>query len=389
MAPKSQASFVTDGKERAPKFPWEEGLDQAFYEVIEFEREGAVTIDLTTFEPRPTQWVVYPLVETGGHTRIIAPGDSGKSYFALALAAGVATGSAKFIGTKPQITGPVLYLDWETDASTHALRLQMLCKGAGVGLPDRDLLIYQPHTAPLYRGAEQVHRTIDRYGVALVVVDSVMLARGAGGGDRAEDSAIRLFEALRGFTQPAVLIDHKAKEAIAKGKRGGYGSVVNQNSVRLEWEMTRFHQITPTTKAFALSLEKHNNTGRMAPMGFRFDHEEDTARFVRVAIDDMPADEGDLGERMIHLLSGGDEPLMVKKIADMLGDVSEGTVRSRLNTDSRFENRATKGKAGRWMVKDEYRDEGEQAVIPMPIDQEDDPSQEPPAVDSWNGDDVF
>lgn len=383
MAPRAAGTFAKDAAEKDDTVPWSDGISQAFYEVIQADREGATTIDLARWEPGPTQWILKPLIEQGGHTRLIAPGDSGKSFFALACGLAVATGDARAIGAKPAVTGPVLYLDWETDVNTHARRLRALARGLDSPMPDKDLLIYQEHTAPLYRVAHQIHRTIDTYGVVLAIVDSVMLARGAGG-DKAEDSAIRLFEALREFTVPAMLIDHKSKEAMAKGRRGGYGSVVNENTVRLQWEMTKILPIGSDRKAFVLASEKHNNTGRLPPLGYQFQartNSELVARFTRVEADEITGavESSDLASRIAYLLSGSNEPLSVKQVAADLGD-KEPSVRATLNArEDMFENRGTKAK-GLWMVKDEFRDEGEQVELAAY-----EPPVEPPPAEGWDG----
>ncbi len=364
-----QQVFVTEAAAKLKDVPWAEGCSMAFYEVIQADRDGAATVDLATYKPEAMTWVLEPLIEQGGHTRIIAAGESGKSFFAVAMLLSVCTGSNKFLGITPNITGPVLYVDWETDASTTTRRMHALCDAVGEPLPADDMFIYQAQEAPLARVAHQIQRTIKTYKTVAAVIDSTMLARGAAGQRGAEDSALDMFQALRTFGIPVVLIDHKNREDIRKGRTGGYGSVVNQNTVRLEWEMTKFFQVSPHEKKFALSLEKANNIGRLPPIAYRFtvgegsDGEMNTARFTQIEPSSLPDfDVDDTTERMMVLMQTSNEPMTIDKIRGMLGDeVTAGMVRARLNNDPRFENVAEgKGKTGQWRLTGAPRDDGVQ-----------------------------
>lgn len=395
MAPTSAAVFEKEASKKAGKVNWAEGLDVAFYSAISADREGGETVDLAEIEPGPIEWLLYPFVEKGGHTRIIAPGGSGKSYFALACGLAVATGHPGYVGVKPTAEpGPILYLDWETEETTHARRLRALCAGASQPLPSKGLIIYQNHSRPLHRSADQVHRIVDKFGVVMVVVDSVMLARGAGGQERAEDSTLRMFEALRAFTVPALLIDHKSKEDMAKKRRGGYGSIVNENAVRSQWEMTRLTPLTKQKRAFVLTHEKHNNTSKHTPMGYQFTVVEESTRdgtwaklavFERVSSSELTDTMTDVADRIVSLMLGGSEPMPVRKITEMLGNVSEGTVRARLNQDARFVNVSPNmSKKGLWDLADREGMHLEMATDET--DEPDVPATSPPAVENgWTG----
>lgn len=370
MVPRAPQPFLDDVRGREEG--WEAGVRFAFHHTLQAWREESVTLDLATVEPVPLQWLVEPLVEQGGNTRLIAAGGSGKSVFALALALTVATGSPKWMGLSSHVTGPVLYLDWETSAETHARRLMALCAGAEMTYPiSRDLVLYRNETAPLSQTVRRVKDAADRGGVIMVIVDSRQMAAGSSGMSSGEDTAQGLYGALRAIGKPALILDHKSKEDIAKGRRGGYGSVFNQNLARMEWEMTRLIEPQPGVKRFVLSLEKENNVGRIPPVAFELVTKGskegiEFARFHPTGVQALiEASEDDLADRILSLFVVSSEPMRVDRIADML-EAKQSSVRATLNKDGRFfnVNEGRKGSPGLWRPADEFlpsgRDDGVQ-----------------------------
>jgi len=379
MAPAAIAPFLADadhyqnGTKKDDRVPWETGLRAAFHHVIEEHRDGAATVDLTAVEPTPLQFLVDPLVEAGGMTRLIAPGGSGKSILAMAVCLTVATGR-RFLGMAPTVTGPVLFLDWETNAATHSRRIQALCEPLGAAAPDRDTVLYRNETAPLFRSAQAVRRICDRFGVVMVIVDSAKMAAGPSGGFGAsEDAALNLFLALREIGRPGLIIDHKTKDDMRRGLAGGHGSVYYTNLARMEWEMMKLSDPSATERSFTLELKKENNVGRLPALGFKMETSGDaegikSAAFIRVHPDDVTdPDTDDMTDRIAALLGGSEGALSVTKIADMLYGAEEGqsrraSIRARLNQDRRFEN-IGEGKVGAWRLAGDVGVEGEQARI--------------------------
>lgn len=338
------------------EIPWATGLKEAFYFAIKADREGAATLDLSTVEPQGLVYLVEPLLEQGGSTRLIAPGGAGKSIMAMALALTVATGSREFLGLHPQVTGPVLYLDWETNADTHAQRIRALCEPAGVSLPGRDMIFYRNERVPLARSLQAVHRAARASQAVLLIVDSAKMAAGPSGQSSGEEATLGLYLALREIGLPALIIDHKSKDDIAKKRTGGYGNVFMENLARLQWEFTALTQVSSTEKRFVLALTKENNTGSQPPLGFALetkggDHGLISATYRRMSVDAIrsQSDDSDLGERVLLLFATSSEPLTVDRIAELVG-TGKGSLRAMLNRDKRFfnVNEGKKGKTGLW-----------------------------------------
>lgn len=379
MVPRAPQPFLDDAKAQGRQEPWADGLRYAFWHTVKAWREDTATIDLVTVDPAPLTWLVEPLLEAGGNTRLIAAGGSGKSLLAAAVALTVATGSPRFLGLSTFKTGPVLYLDWEANADEHARRLRALCEGAGVGLPGRDLIMYRNEAIPLAKSVRRVRDLADRVGAVMVVVDSRQMAAGPSGQSSGEDTTIGLVGALREVGRPALLIDHKSKEDIRKGRRGGYGNVFNQNLARLEWEMTRLSEPHPGVKKFVLSLEKENNVGSLPPVAFELRTKGgkeglESARFLPLSVDEVDYGEADdLAARVMDLFKVSTEPMRVDRIAEMVGS-KESSVRAMLNRDPRFVNvnQGRKGVPGLWRPVDELlvagRDDGVQESMGSPSD---------------------
>ena len=120
----TRANLAKNLESRLP-FDWQGALLQVAHKAVELRREGEPTVNLGQVEARQTKWLLWPYVEYGGPTVLFADGGAGKSILALMMAYSVASGRP-LLG-KPQ--GPprnVLYLDWETDAQTHAERLRAI-----------------------------------------------------------------------------------------------------------------------------------------------------------------------------------------------------------------------------------------------------------------------
>jgi len=335
----------------------EEGLLKEFasaciYDVVRDNLEGEPAIVLADVQPEPDRWLVYPLVGTTGASSLIAPGGSTKSFLALALGLTVATGRSGFLGMTPKATGPVIYLDWEADRETHAERMRALCAPKDVPLPET--LLYRAERQSLHRSANTLEKLIAKEGAIMVIVDSVMLARG--GEAFGDDTTTKMYGALRQLGVPAILVDHKSREAIRKKWSGAYGSVVNDNSARLQWEYDAIEEQGDNRIAIRLTMTKRNNTGKQNDLGFEigFTNSKDgileEVKFRRIeptTITGIGVDkESTAADQIVtELRHAGTAGMLVKEIAEAI-DIGADTVRSRL-ADMAKRGAVSKSDAGR------------------------------------------
>jgi len=238
---------------------WGGMLEQVCFIATAMYRDGEPTVDLSTVTPQAARWLLYPYVEYGGPTVLFAEGASGKSVLALAIGATVAGGQT-FIGKPASAPVSVLYLDYETSADVHAMRLNALRASNGLSLVQP--IFYRPMRSSLAEAAAAVRREIDKLKVGLVIVDS--LGPAANGDLRDGTTALQIFTAVRSFKVPTLCIHHKRKNPDgAKSKADMYGSVYFANWARVVWEIDTVSHEGEDTIVAGLINSKMNN-GRLA-----------------------------------------------------------------------------------------------------------------------------
>lgn len=332
-----RASFnlsSTTARERLSKLltdraamPWSGMLEDFCTRVLEAERMGTPVVKVGQLPPTEADtYLVDPFLPKGKATIVYGAGGTGKSYIACLAAVCVATGRP-MLGW-PVRRGPVLYLDWETDQYEIDERVKRVAGGMGIAAPE---ILYRSCAAPLEDMAETLARRVTDDGIALAVVDSVGMASGSAreGGD-ANESALRLFTALRYLGTTVLAVDHitgedvKSDKAVAKP----YGSIYKVNLARSVWELRRA-QGSDEEVHLGLFHRKVNKGSLRAPMGVAVEHDEHTVSFRTEEI----ADESlvvALGNtpRIVRALRAG--PLEVKEISEVTG-IGEAVIRTTLN----------------------------------------------------------
>ena len=315
---------------RAPgahDIPWKHLIEEFCTAVLEAERTGAPIVRVGSLPPEPDGgFLVDPLLPVGKTTIIFAAGGTGKSYLAVLVSAAVQSGT-NILGWKVRRSN-VLYLDWETDAFEVDRRLKRV--GRGLGLDDI-AIDYRACAGPIDEMAESLSGYVTDNGIGLIVVDSAGMAAG-GGRDNgpAEDSAIRMFGALRHLGATVLLIDHVTGEDVKSGKavEKPYGSIYKVNLARSVYEL-KGTPVEGQDAHMALFHRKVNGGALVAPMGIRVSHGDDAVTFAVEAIQDAGLVTGlSVATRIRRLLAAGS--MAVADIADSL-DLGEGTVRVTLN----------------------------------------------------------
>lgn len=303
------------------------------------------------------KWAMFPLIGRSGATSLIGPGGTTKSLFGLSVALSIATGSTRPLQIKPRIHGPVAYLDWEADMETHAERLQAICRGRDMDYPDEESILYRQERQPLYRSANVLEKRFAQHGIVLAVVDSVMLARG--GDAFGPEDTVRFYSALRQLGVPAVLVDHKSREAMRRGQTGAYGSVVNDNSARLQWEITAFEPQGPERILMKWEVTKRNNIGRVDPIAYdvRFTNGEritDTIQLNQIdpttVVPLAPGDETQQDQVLRELRFAETNGMLVKELFEATGisDNRLRTILSQLKDAGKVMERTGMGRGKRW-----------------------------------------
>jgi hypothetical protein len=298
----------------AAKMDWRLVVEDLVVKVMDSEHRPPVVVDLPSVAPhKETAYLVPYLIPTGKASILYGAGGSGKSIFAMGLAAAVQEGTS-FLGWQVTRTN-VLYLDWETDAGEIARRNELVSRGLGLTKPAA--VRYMQFDMPLEHEMAAIAAAVAEHDIGLVIIDSVGMAssQGRDGADPAE-GAIRFFRALKMLDTSVVAIDHVSGEDMRKGRAGTskpYGSVFKWNSARNAFELTEAS--TESETAIMLRHRKSNVGPRSADMRLVVDWDDSAERVTfersRTSLYEPP-----LVQRIIDVLASG--PAAPRLVADML-----------------------------------------------------------------------
>lgn len=320
---------------------WHNIMQAATYRAQRWYSMGEPFERIGEGEVEPTTYLLYPILPDSGATVIAAPGGSGKSFLALSAALTVATGSSRFLGLKPNRTGPVLYLDWEDERTTQDERVAAICRAKGFDIPS-DLLVYQRMRSPLANAVPALQRKVMEleHRPVLVIIDSVGKARGGNVND--SEGTNHLFGAIDKLRMPAFCIDHKSKEAIEFNKKGPIGSIYTWNSARAVWDMENSQAVGAHSMVVKMSNVKNNRGKRQRPLAWEVNFESDhpdtenevlrAVNYTRMApssVTILTPREQSNAEQVESILAQSDEALTVREITERC-ELSNQAVRSAL-----------------------------------------------------------
>ncbi len=189
---------------------------------------------------------------------------------ALAIAVSVATGFPIFASAPTKI-GHVIYVDFEDDAITHALRLNAILKEIGWD-GDPPPIIHFTVTGKFADAIGPVKALVREHSAELVIIDSIGQARGSDPSDG--DSTIKLMKGMRSFKVPVLGIDHVTKvenKSITTGKVNpetvmAIGSQFSTASARLAWFLQKMNTSTAMHIKFNMHNTKHNHVAKQETM---------------------------------------------------------------------------------------------------------------------------
>jgi hypothetical protein len=275
---------------------WRGFLEEFAIRILAAEREGRPFTEVGSLPPRVDPgYTITPLLPQGRVAFIFGPGGATKGYLVTALCVSVETGAVIVPGFTPR-RGRALYLDWESDQWDIDDRVKRIARGANLPRPPE--IAYRECVGPLTDQIDDVEREVRARGVTLVVLDSVGMALSTSreGGD-ANESTIRLFQALRRLPATVVAVDHVVGAEITTRKRSArpYGSVYKANLARNTYEIRALDSDADqgTVRHIVIRHRKYNMSAQLPDMGFtvRFDNDARAVTWEAEAVQDVPSDE--------------------------------------------------------------------------------------------------
>jgi hypothetical protein len=325
---------------------WKDVLETFCARVLRAEREGEPFVVVGRRPQRLELGMrLAPILPAGKTTILFGDGGAGKSTIAQAIAVSVKTGEEVIPGFAPQ-SANVLYLDWETDADDVDARVKAISEGAGI----RDVpeFHYRACVGSFVDQVEDVVRLVSKEHIGLVFIDSVEMASAAtrGDGGDANESAIRLFSALRHLRTTVLAVDHVAKTG-ADAKEGAgkpYGSTFKGNLARNTFELRQAKDAEGDRIHVALYHRKSNVMRRMHPLGLWVEHSGGAIRFGREDISDVGLAAGmTLADRIAAVIAGG-----AAQLDDIAAELDEPANKVRAVLSRGKDSRFRKLPSGAW-----------------------------------------
>jgi hypothetical protein len=251
---------------------WRAILEQTCVYTMDYFRKGETIEELNSdnSEAQSPEFLFYPFVIRNYPTIIFGDPSSSKSLFALI---------ASSIMMLPWYDNPLewrapnrplrlLYLDWETDAST--VNWNLSCLQRGMELPPL-FLNYLHCSMPLYYDVEQVAEKIVDCKADVIIIDSLGLA--VGGDLNATEPALNFWGAWRKLKTTSLILAHTSKNSEEK-KKSVYGNVYYTAEARSIWEIRKSQETGSKEMDVALFNRKPPPfTGLLHPQGFHVDFE--------------------------------------------------------------------------------------------------------------------
>jgi RecA-family ATPase len=337
----------TDGVEAFSDYDWGDTLEHLCQFVLTAERQGEPVMSMNGKMPeRRTKYDIKPICPHAVVSFIYGPGGIGKSIMAMVIALSIAKGMEIVPGFAPSIKGPVLYLDWETDAYVVRERVEYVAKGHQFkATPD---FYYRRCRRPMADDIEELSRIVAEKDIKFIVVDSCGPAMGTSSeyGD-ANEGTVKLFNAIRHLGITALVVDHVSKDVMKNRKgevTGGmpYGSVYKVNLARSMWELVNVTQEDDDDIRVRLVNTKANDARLHEPidLSITWDSQKEFILFsegedFQMQTEAFPTQshgKPTAFDAVFALLSNHPAGLITGQIADSTG-ISVGYIRNLLDSD--------------------------------------------------------
>lgn len=309
---------------------WASILEDTARLTVRTYEEGEPSVILSQVVPEESGFLMSPLLREGEPTVLFGDGGSGKSYLALAAAMSVHSGDSllPFNVIKPQ---PVLYLDWESSATTHRLRMERLALGMDPIIDSLPDIVYLRCTLSLSDHLRQIKALISKHAIGVGVIDSAAAA--AGGEPEKAEIALRFFNALRALKLTSLIVAHTTKEDANKAlSHKPFGSAFWHNEARGTFEVVRAQDEDSSDIDIGVYHRKANDSMLVKPIGLQLRFTKSTTWFERLDLDHAApklaeglSDAGKIRRYLQEIPRAS-----VKDIADNTGIIPD-TVRRTLN----------------------------------------------------------
>jgi hypothetical protein len=273
---------------------WYWAIDTVCQLVIQAERQtgSVITLDDAPADAPPDDFHVFGLsIPSDSHSQIICDGGGLKSLILLLI-----------LGTLAAMDVPVLFLDWEWNATRHLGRKRRL-----FGDERLDHLHYLRCRNPLTTEADHIRRVCDAHKIEFVGLDSISAAVD---GKLADDDVARAYNRALDGLPPSLAAAHIPKTSgqdntAAESK--AFGSAFFHNFARCSWSLKKEIGANPDLVTVVLTPQKQNDGGRHTPVALEFTFRPQAIHVRNVDATNVQTYARTLAihERIARLLTGG------------------------------------------------------------------------------------
>ena len=285
--------------------------------------------------PDPVGYLLEKAVPLGYVTNIHGAGGFGKSVLAMLIALSVSGYQRECLGLAVRKCGEVLYLDSELDERGQHPRVQEICEGLSIPIPEglHYLSALGLDTATAF---ERARRACEKLGITLLVIDSWGPFM-----DGDMESARDVIRFYNNYLKPLVdlgvtvlIVDHQSRtqEGQSYQKKGAFGSVYKENLARSVLQIERVEEDREAGKLRVRFRHRKSNFGpRLEPFDVTIAFGAGKITTKAEAIEEVEkASEETISSRDRVLAAVKNAPLTVKDLAESTG-LAAGTVRNRLS----------------------------------------------------------
>ncbi len=301
------------------EYNWDVMLQASCTKIIEDLLNPPEPIQIKLVEKTSPVFLIDNFILEQAPTLWFAPGGSGKSFLALALAVCAQNGFDLFGTIKNTNT---LYLDWETDEMETSRRATMLAHGFQeiYNVEKEKILLpkYLRMYFPLVESTDYLLDIIFNHEIKFIIIDSVAPALGSDLISAAE--VTKFFSSIRKLNAVGVttlLITHVSKgDKKETGKKTPFGSVFFENFPRLTWELKSEYEEEQKKFTFGIFCRK-SNVGKLGSKGFALEFTDGKVSITTIDPEELENDEKKtLGNMIIALLEK--EPMTPREMASTL-----------------------------------------------------------------------
>lgn len=277
---------------------WPGIIEEAAMEALRLRRSGEPAVKLADVSPEDaTTDLLEGWIPLEGTTVPFGDGGVGKSTLALYLSCAVASG-VSFLGLRTTTSGPVLFLDYETNKRVQARRLRKLARGLEIEAPEQ--IVYKKLTQPVATIGPELRWLCRDHDPALIVLDSLGYA---GAATIDAEPTLAVFRVLNSLECPVLAPAHVAKSG---DQNKPYGSAFAWNSARSVIEIRKHQDVGDDTIQVGMFHRKANDDKLQRPLGVEIQFLPEITLIKKIDVRDTPlAEHLPLGDRLEALLRDG------------------------------------------------------------------------------------